>query len=212
MISPPGVEVTSASPGRQCWVLCRGRDNWSALSPRDWGTGIFFRSHTFICVCSELLFSVVWENCSGSWIPNKDKTCRILGRAGVRLLLNWQNFAGEGDVKWQPGSWLATRMTRLRRIMPPFLLSFKYHKDLMTRPPRPSHVVSACGLTLVIASWHCWHYASKCDHRGSLRVTNGHNTGPHPIRGLVTGHLSSLICHLTGETWHPGLELVLWEC
>ena len=136
---------------------------------------------------------------SGSW-------------AGVRLLLNWQNFAGEGDDMWQPGSWLATRMTRLRRIIPPFLLSFRYHKDLMTGPP--SHVVSACGQTLVIASWHCWHYASKCDHRGSLRVTNGHNTGPHPIRGLVTGlisHLSSHRRNLTSWTGAGVLRMPSWD-
>ena len=41
--------------------------------PEIEGRGIFFRSHTFICVCPKLLFSVVWENYSGPGFPTKTK-------------------------------------------------------------------------------------------------------------------------------------------
>ena len=149
MISPPGVEVTSAPVLESCVGV--GIIRALCASPRDWGTGIFFRSHTFICVCPKLLFSVVWENYSGSWIPNKDKTCRILGWVGVRLLLNWQKFAGD-SMKREPcpvTAWVLPGHTHdsPEEAHSPISLHFKYHKDLMTHRP-PSHVVSTSGLSL----------------------------------------------------------------
>ena len=48
--------------------------------PEIEGRGIFFRSHTFICVCPKLLFSVVWENYSGPGFPTKTK----LAGSGLR--------------------------------------------------------------------------------------------------------------------------------
>ena len=67
-------------------------------------------------------------------------------------------------------------------------------REIMTRPPRD--VVSAWWQSLVIASWHYWHHASKCDRRSSLRITNGRaNTGP------VTPHPGSSSLIIT-PIWH----------
>ena len=82
-------------------------------------------------------------------------------------------------------------MTRLRRLIPPFLSILNitriwWHTD----HPAMSLALVGC-LSGHLASWHWWHYASKCDHRVSLGDTNGHKHRPHPWEGA--GHLSLLI-------------------
>ena len=69
--------------------------------PEIEGRGIFFRSHTFICVCPKLLFSVVWENYSGRVLDSQQRqNLPDLGlRRGQVTLMSCGMECGETDVK-----------------------------------------------------------------------------------------------------------------
>ena len=150
----------------------------------------------------------------GPGFPTKTKLAGSW--AGVRLLLNWQKFAGDSNEEgamssnspgtdW-PHAWLAwggsfphfSFILNITRIW--------WHTD----HPAMSLALVGC-LSGHLASWHWWHYASKCDHRVSLGDTNGHKHRPHPWEGA--GHFSLLISleKLTSWTRTGVLRALSWD-
>ena len=129
-------------PARIITALC--------VSSRLRGEEIFFRSHTFICVCPKLLFLLCGRIARVLEPPNKDKLARSQTQGGVRLhsaVANWffkvhsithgDSFQSLDNVMHGAGH-NVTRpchpgadKTRLRRLRPHFssCSSFKYQRN-----------------------------------------------------------------------------------